>query len=348
MLETKVPSITDTLTGRGPAAPRILSGNSVIAEPLFNHQSIPFLIRPGAERVNLPAWAGTNLDFIESWLLHYGAILFRGFEISGVEEFQAFAEATSSNGLLDYTFRSTPRKKVSGKIYTSTEYPADQSIPLHNEMSYARSWPMKIWFYCLKPPARGGATTLADSGRVLERIDPQVKTRFIRSGVRYVRNYRDGLDLSCREVFGTDDRSVIERLCQEADIECEFGGERQLRTRQTCQVIAVHPKARRAVWFNQAHLFHVSSLNPGVSKQLLALYGEGGLPRNCYYSDGSSINEADLHEIRAAYTRETVTFPWEEGDILMLDNMLVAHGRDPFAGERKVVVAMAEQYGISS
>ena len=37
-----------------------------------------------------------------------------------------------------------------------------------------------------------------------------------------------------------------------------------------------------------------------------------------------------------------VSFAWRRGDVLMLDNMLVAHGRATFKGDRRVVVAMAQ------
>jgi len=44
------------------------------------------------------------------------------------------------------------------------------------------------------------------------------------------------------------------------------------------------------------------------------------------------------------YQQEAVIFPWQAGDILMLDNMLTSHGRKPFVGARKVLVGMAEPF----
>src|SRR6185295_14100684 len=95
-----------------------------------------------------------------------------------------------------------------------------------------------------------------------------------------------------------------------------------------------HPNTGEEVWFNHAAFFHVSTLDPIVRDVLLETIGEENLPNNTYYGDGSPIESSVLEEIRAAYAQEIVAFPWQEGDILMLDNMLVAHGRSPYSGPR--------------
>jgi alpha-ketoglutarate-dependent taurine dioxygenase len=98
------------------------------------------------------------------------------------------------------------------------------------------------------------------------------------------------------------------------------------------------------VWFNQAHLFHVSALEPTVRQYLLAEFKEQDLPRNAFYGDGTSIEEPLLDEIRQAYNDEMVTFAWQQADILLLDNMLAAHARESFAGPRRILVGMSETF----
>lgn len=315
--------------------------NLVKTELLQPERLLPLVVRPAIDDINLVTWAADNREWIETRLLEHGGLLFRNFDVKQIAEFERFI-LTISKKLIEYSYRSTPRSKVSGSIYTSTEYPPDQSIPLHNEMAYSLSWPMKICFLCVKEAEQGGETPIADSRRVFEHIDSELKERFIQKKIMYVRNYGKGLDLHWENVFQTTDKLEVENYCRKAGIEFEWRDEGHLRTRQVCQAVATHPKTGEKVWFNQAHLFHISSLPKEVRQSLLSTIKEEDTPRNAYHGDGSPIEASVLDEIRELYQQEAVIFPWQQGDILMLDNMLTAHGRKPFLGTRKVVVGMAE------
>lgn len=305
--------------------------------------ALPVVIRPVIEGIDLLAWAGDNLALIEKKLSSYGAILFRSFQVKGPAYFEQLIEAVSGE-LLEYTYRSTPRSRVRGNIYTSTEYPADQFIPLHNENSYASSWPMRIWFYCEQPANRGGETPLADSRRVFQRLGPQLKKQFIQKRVMYVRNYGGPLDLTWQTVFQTSDRAKVEAYCRHENLDFQWQEGDRLRTKQICQAVAVHPLTGEDVWFNQAHLFHLSSLRSEEGEYLLANYSAEDLPRDARYGDGSPIEESVLAEIREVYQQEQTIFGWQKNDVLLLDNMLMAHGRTPFSGSRRVLAGMAQPH----
>ncbi|MEG4889091.1 TauD/TfdA family dioxygenase [Microcoleus sp. F8-D3] len=315
----------------------------VKTELLQSKQPLPLVVQPVIEGIKLVEWAAKNREQIEIWLCQHGGILFRDCGITEIAAFEQLVSAISGE-LLDYSYRSTPRSQISGKIYTSTEYPAAQSIPLHNEMSYSRSWPMKIAFFCVKSAEAGGETPIADSRKIFQHLNPKIKEQFIQKQVMYVRNYGTQLDLTWQNVFQTENKLEVENYCRKAGIEFEWKDNTYLRTRQVCQAVATHPKTGEKVWFNQAHLFHVSSLEQEISQILLSALPEEDLPRNAYYGDGSEIEKSVLDKIRDLYQQEAVIFPWQEGDVLMLDNMLTAHGRMPFSGLRKVVVGMAEPF----
>lgn len=322
----------------------VSTASLVRSEPLAPGAALPLAVRPGVPGVDLIEWASGNREWIGERLGEHGGVLFRGFALDSIADFERLVGAVSGD-LLQYTYRSTPRSEVEGRIYTSTEYPPDQHIPLHNEMSYSRSWPMKIWFYCATPSPSGGETPIADSRKVFARIDPALRRRFVERGVMYVRNYGGGLDLPWQDVFNTADRAEVEAFCRGAGIELEWRGDDGLCTRQVCQAAARHPATGERVWFNQAHLFHVSSLKPELRRSLIEDLGIDGLPRNACYGDGTPIGDAELDEVRRALVAEEVAFPWQQGDLLLLDNMLAAHGRRPFSGPRRILVGMAEEGG---
>ncbi|HXD33569.1 MAG TPA: TauD/TfdA family dioxygenase [Pyrinomonadaceae bacterium] len=323
-----------------------LSQQNLVGESYFYNTSLPVVLKPTVEGLSLPHWAKDNIELIKERLVTVGALLMRGFKTPTVAEFEEFLNIVAGD-LVDYSYRSTPRELVSGKIYTSTGYPAHQTIPLHNELSYSRQWPMMLGFFCVHPSEDGGETPLADSRKIFARIDPELRNKFSRLQVLYARNYGDGLDLSWEDVFQTTERAEVEEFCRTAGIEWSWKSNGRLSTAQICQAVATHPQTGEQVWFNQAHLFHVSCLEPEVRDALLA-GEEDELPRNTFYGDGSVIEDADLNAIRSAYEQEKVVFQWERGDVLLVDNMLVAHGRRPYRGERKVVVGMGQIYdGVS-
>jgi alpha-ketoglutarate-dependent taurine dioxygenase len=279
---------------------------------------------------------------VSKHLLREGAVLLRGFEKGQVSDFRSFA-ASFGHEMLTYEFGSTPRSRIQEGVYSSTEYPAHQWIPQHNEQSYTSRWPMKIWFYCDIAAAAGGETPIANSREVYRKIPESIRRRWTDKRLMYVRNYGNGLDVPWEQVFQTSDRAEVETFCARYQIHCEWRDDGGLRTRQICQSEALHPVTGKAVWFNQAHLFHVSGLEPEVRETLLsAVDDESELPRNVFYGDGTAIEEGVLDEIRDVYADLLLTFPWREGDILALDNMLTSHGRAPFTGPRRVLVAMAE------
>ena len=160
----------------------------------------------------------------------------------------------------------------------------------------------------------------------------------------YTRNFCDGFDLPWQDVFQTTDRSVVEDYCRRANTTFEWGDGNRLRTRQVRQAVAVHPKTGETVWFNHAHMFHTSNLSPLVRESLLAEFTEEYLPRNAYYGDGTPIEDSVLEEIRETYRQAAVVFEWRKGDVLFVDNILASHGRHPFVGPRKILVAMSELY----
>ncbi len=324
-----------------PRKPVRFSGESLVKTSYLDaEQTLPLVIEPVTEGVNLVEWVRDRRDYVADELDKHGGILFRGFNVGTTLEFQTFIAAASS-APLQYTERSSPRSQVSGNIYTSTDYPPSERIFLHNEQSYNLTFPTKIFFFCMTPAEEGGETPIADSRKVLARLRPDVRDAFVERGYMYVRNFGSGFGLSWQDAFQTSDAAEVEAYCRSQQIVWEWK-ERGLRTRQVRRVLARHPRCGQMTWFNHLTFFHVSTLAPHIRDAMLAEFAPDDLPNNTYYGDGSPIEPEVLEHLREAYCSETVSFRWQQRDILMLDNMLVAHARSPFRGPRKVVVGMAD------
>jgi alpha-ketoglutarate-dependent taurine dioxygenase len=308
---------------------------------LTEGQRLPLVVQPTTAGVDLADWLGTNRQTVDQDLLVHGAILLRGFGITQVDAFEAVATAVCGELYGDYG--DLPHEGQSRDIYQSTPYPADREILFHNESSHMHCWPLKQLFCCLKAAAVGGETPIVDCRRVYQLLDPQVRREFCRRGLRYVRNFTEGLDVSWQQFFSTDDRSVAEDFCRRMGIGLEWT-ERGARIWQCAPAVARHPRTGETSFFNQAQLHHLFFLEAAVRESMLAMFKQEELPRNVYYGDGGEIEDEVMKRIGDLYHEQASSFPWLEGDVLLLDNMLVAHSRRPFEGERKILVALGEVF----
>ncbi len=307
---------------------------------LQSDQLLPLIVEPAAEQVDLADWARNNRDFIDAKLAQHGGILFRGFGLKNAADFERVASVIC--GELYAEYGDLPREDVAGKVYTSTPYPEDKRILYHCESSHMSSWPGKINFFCVTVAKEGGATPIVDCRKVVEQLDPVVRDKFERLGLRYTRNFSAGLDVSWQRFFGTDNRQVVEDSCSKAGMTFEWHGKDDLRVSQHCQAILTHPKTGEKTFFNQVQLHHVHCLEPEVRQSLLSIFKREDLPRHVYYGDGSSIEDEIMDQLGEIYERNAVRFQWRQGDLVCLDNMLVAHARDSYVPPRKIVVALGE------
>ncbi|MBD2385751.1 non-ribosomal peptide synthetase [Cylindrospermum sp. FACHB-282] len=323
-----------------PKAVSISSTKLIKTSYLQQEEKFPLVIQPDVEAIDFAEWAKNNREFIETQLLQHGAILFRGFPVNSAAEFEGFAQGICPELFGEYG--DLPRAGVSGKIYGSTPYPADKAILFHNESSHLHQWPLKIWFYCVQPSQVGGETPIIDCRKAYKLLQPELGEKLQQKQLMYVRNYTNSLDVSWQNFFHTKDKAVVESYCRQFEIDFEWYDSNCLVTRQIRPALITHPKTGDWVFFNQIQLHHIAYLDGETRDSLLSLFGDERLPRNVYYGDGSPIEDSVISQINQVYQQSQTSFCWQKGDILMLDNMLVAHGRNPYEGQRKIVVAMGE------
>lgn len=270
-----------------------------------------------------------------------GAVLFRGFDVTTAADFHDCA-IELTGGVSVFPEESSPRSQVAAGVFTATDYSADVPIQFHSEHSYASEWPLKLVFGCLSPSQTGGRTLLSDTRRVLHHLPAGTLVEFTRRGVLYVRQYTAHRGVRWQEAFGVTEFGDLVEMCRERGIAVEEAGGGLVRTRQAGPAVRRHPRTGEEVWFNHAFLFNVASIEPDWLRDLMKAQPRDALVSQTYFGDGGEISEEMIEDIRLAYVRSMLEpFDWHPGDVLLVDNMLLAHARQAYVGDRVVLVAMS-------
>jgi hypothetical protein len=196
-----------------------------IREDAAGSRTLPFVVEATAGMRDLRAWGLGCREYIHGLLLRHGAVLFRGFDLENAIAFRDAMSAITGDLLEDYVERSSPRSVVEPSVFTSTTYPSDRKIFLHNEQSYNLQFPRFLGFFCEQAAQHGGQTQLADSRRVCARLDPHVIDRLSKVGYLYVRNFHKHMGIPWQQVFRTENPAVVEAYCKSRDIQFEWIGQ---------------------------------------------------------------------------------------------------------------------------
>jgi alpha-ketoglutarate-dependent taurine dioxygenase len=320
---------------------------------------------------HLAAWIEARRPFLEERLLRHGAILLRGFPIGDPADFERAIRGISPDLKRDY-LGTSPRDALTPYVFSASELPPFYPIPQHCEMSFLPEPPARLFFGCLVAPGGpGGETPLVDFGKVYRDLDARVRDRFLSKGVRIIRNYA-GPEGGSRfdlwklkrwdEMFGTTDRSAVEARCRANGFRFTWRPGGLLRLEHEQPAARPHPVSGEPVWFNHSQVFHLSAapdeyrrivdkrldfievkILARVASTMVAL--KRRLVRtedqamHCTFGDGEEIPDRAMDAVRDAIWSNMVFFPWRRGDVLVIDNARIAHGRMPYRGPRKIVVA---------
>jgi len=302
--------------------------------------TMPVTYRALVPQLNLAHWYALHAEALQQELLQHGALLFRGFDLrdeSGFKDFSLAAIKTQA----EYVQGATPRTKLQSGVYTSTEFSAEHEIQLHNELSYVLAPPRKIAFCCLTASREGGQTQIADVNAVYNRLAPAIVQAFeSRGGWMLRRHFHPGFGPTVYKSFQSDSVADIRAYCAREQVEFTALPGEQFATRQVRAAVHRHPQSGLPLWMNHASFWHVANLLPEVRAKLAEMFTQDEFPYSTCFGDGTPIPDQMIADIAAAYRDTEVMFSWKPGDVLLLDNWRVAHGRKPFAGARKVIVAM--------
>lgn len=318
----------------------------------------PLVIEPSHKNValdDLKKLLEQRNNYFKQHLLKYGAVLLRNFPIKNDHDFADIIRSFKTGHFLDYIGGDSPRTKITDGVYTSTEAPPWIKIPLHNELSFVKHYPTHIYFYCDIAPKDRGETIIGDARKIYQSIDEDVRNRFIEKKLRYISCYYYKSKLmsslnkiqkfhkSWIDVFETEDKQEVERKCYENEFSFKWTKGDWLQISQERPAVLEHPETHELVWFNQAHLYDFNPKLVGWPQHLglkVFYFQEHTRLHQIFFADNSKIPRKDLYHILDVLDQNTVSFPWQKGDMLVLDNILAMHGRAPFSGKRRVLASM--------
>jgi len=325
----------------------------------------------GADRVALCEWLRTNAPWVQAKLTDHGALRFRGFDVRSPEDFEQVAAAIDPELKNEY-LGTSPRDALTDYVFNASELPDYFPIAQHCEMSFCAQPPRRVFFSCLEEPAVGsGETPLCDFRKVWRDLDAEVRRRFVDGGIRIVRNYagpsggREDDPTMLKpwpDMFLTTDREQVEKKCLEEGFTPSWLEDDGLRLVSTQPVYRDHPVTGERVWHNHLTTFHVSN-GAGEYRRIAefrpsdrhrAILGMAGdlekrlleqpsdeRSMHSTTRNGDEFPDSDVDAVRDVVWRHMVIEAWQRGDVVAIDNHSVSHGRMPYEGVRKVVVAWA-------
>lgn len=323
----------------------------------INQELLPLVmepINPSMSLKELNDHIKDNQSIFKELLLKHGGILLRNFAINDIDGFASVIDSLRLGNFVDYIGGDSPRDKIKGGVYTSTEAPPSVKIPLHNELSFVKNYPRHIYFYCGIPPEKNGETIIADARAIYKTMQKGVKDRFEKNGIKYVSCYYGKSRVMellnkyqrshkpWRHVFETEDKNEVEEKCRQADFDFSWHND-WIKISQTRPACMKHEVTGEDIWFNQAHLYDFNPKLLGSWRYVAAkafYFRPHTRLHEVFYANDSRIARSDLYEVMDNLDRNTIYFPWRKNDMLILDNVLAMHGRATFTGKRRIYTAM--------
>ena len=314
-------------------------------QKIFNGEVFPYIIAPADDsyfkdiKVTIN-WIIENKHHVEANLLQYGAILFREFPINSPGDFDQFVKGFEYEPL-PYIGGAAPRKVIVGNIFTSNEAPPEAIIPFHHEMAAVPIYPNIIFFHCdISPPERGQTPLVLSNlvyRKMLELNKPFVD-QLIEKGIKYTRVLPNGDDPTSpigrgwQSTYGTDIKEEAEKIALELVGSIEWLPNGCLKTiSNVLPAIREDIRTGKIIWFNAIIAVYKGWKDCRNSPETAITFG-----------DGSPMDPTVMDLLETVHNELAIDFIWKKGDIVMVDNRQVLHGRRTFIPPRRILVAICK------
>ena len=288
-------------------------------------------------------WATSEATAVKAALEKSGAIIFRGFPVKSAEDFDAFTQVFDYDEFTyEESLSNAVRINLTRRVFTANEAPPDVEIFLHHEMAQTPVYPQKIFFCCLSAAEQGGASPLCRSDLLYAKFKsehPEWAAMFVERGLKYNTHMpadddeQSGQGRSWMSTLSVSNRAEAEARLGELGYSGSWQDDGSLVTTSP-QLPAVRQLDDGSEsFFNQV---------------IAAYYGwkrrdDSSLPV-LTFGDDELIPEEILDTIVELSRQFVYAAQWQDGDIALVDNYRVMHGRYPYSGakKRQVVVCLAQ------
>ena len=276
---------------------------------------------------------------INDALAEYGSILFRGYDLATDQDFDNFIKSFDlENFPYDDSFSNAVRRNRSARVFTANEAPPDVEIHLHHEMAQALTFPTKLFFFCETAPTEGGATPICRSDIALEKLTAS-NACFVeslkRKGVRYrntmpaTEDHASGQGRTWYQTLSVDSAQAAEQKLTALGYRYRWLPEEELSV-QTPRLPAICSfNGSPEVFFNQLVAAAAGWRDTADEAEARLVYG-----------DDSLIDPTNLKLMIDVCYDSVVDLDWQQGDVALVDNLKVMHGRRPYRGKRSVLAAL--------
>ncbi|MDF3821129.1 TauD/TfdA family dioxygenase [Leptospira sp. 96542] len=355
-------------------AKTLANRKNTIKKTFLSEAYLPVVYEPNLSEVNnddLISWFEKNQKEWRRDLETYGAILLRGFPLETANDFQTLLFATKEK-LGEFYLGTSPRDQVVKHVFTASELPPHYPIMQHAEMSFLDNPPKLLFFFAETVSSFGGETPLTDLRQIYKELNPNIISKIKKFGIRYRRKY-DGPSNTARfsmwktkrwdEMFGTTDLIEVNKISKKNRFDLEWFGKDSLIINNHQSGFRNHLKTGVTAWHNHVQTFHVDSAvfevwnifkkqktlrSLGVALLLTALTfikkfsGSKNFDVHVTYGNGDEFTKNEIKEISDLFWKHMIANPWQKGDLLIIDNYSVSHGRLPFSGDRRILVSWSE------
>src|SRR6218665_1451310 len=331
-----------------PELPEGVKSVNIKEQKVFDGLPFPLILSPSDAFKDKDSqfwngWVKKNLKVIESLLLKYGAILYRGFPLDTPVEFDAFANSYGYK-VFPYLGGVSVRVSIVGNVYTTTESPPGAMIPFHHEMAHVKDYPLILFFYCDLPAKEGGDTPIALSNVIYRKMaerEPEFVKRLEEEGLRYIRVAPDGDDLnsalgrSWQSTFLTSNKDEAEKKAQTSGYEIEWLEDGSMKTvTEVLPAIRVDKRTGKKMWFNSVFTCYMAWQDARNDRT-----------KSVIFPNGDTVSAETIETLKQVMDEARVSFTWQHTDLVMIDNRAVQHARgDFFVPPRRILASLFKDH----